>query len=1331
MKKLLLTLLIPIWLLATPKDPKVLFLHDKNHFSKVKANFIKKACEKTNIEMVYKGLGEVHNSKSKYDAYDLVVMQGVFSDSNKKMFNSILEAVKKDKTRVLALRVRDKNTTKWRLGIEEDQRKQINLYLGNGGERNFQSFADFMANDIFGISDKVADEPFIYPKTGIYHPDSPNGKIYESLKDYLKFMGVDKDAKKLVGIMMYQGNFGSMDAGLIDTTIKKLSQKENVLPVAFYAQRTSPKGKDVIPYKEIISIDGEVQIDAIVYYQMMHNGLQKKSEFERLGIPVFGGMTYRAGSEEDYKWEIQGIDNFMIPFMLNNPEIAGVVNPMIVAAKNEDDDTTQAIDYQIDAFLRRIDRYLVLQDKANKDKKVAWFFWSGDAGMGASNLNVAESFANIFKDLKEKGYDTKDINASYFDKGRVKDMMSLWYRDVNASDLLKRDLCELYPLDKYEKWFKALPDYVQTNITEAWGEPSSSNMLLEKDGKKYFTIPRMKLGNFIVLPQGSRSADKEEDQKSAHDKENPLNHGYLSVYLYAKEVFKADALVHMGTHGTQEWSAGKEKGLSIYDSPNLAAGDIPIFYPYIVDDVGEAIIAKRRGSAVVISHLTPPFAPAGLHDTLVVIHDLMHQYNEMTVGRTKQKTKERLIKLSEEENFDKEIDANATEDFEEYMKQLHDYLEELAEENQPLGLHTFGEDQEDNHQILTVMQMLGSKYANLANSKDIEIAGEKKDHDHDDGHSHDHKHGDKSNTDHSHEAGNKDIGNYKDINKSKPYLYIKATFAGNMPEDDDLKPYLEQAKKYKDMLRAKNETISLVDALDGKYIPSSTGGDPIRTPESLPTGRNLFGFDPSKIPTKAAFDAGMELAEQMIENYYKKHGVYPDKFAYTMFATETMRHYGVLESQILYTLGVRPIWSKSGRVTGVEIIPYSELKRPRVDVVVSATSLYRDSMPIIMDWIDKAVKMVVELKEESNFVRRNALALQEELEKKGLSKEDALKLSTIRIFSNAGGTSMGTGLARNVKNSGDWENDKAMSQEYMSRMGFAYGSGIHGKKMVKELFKMNLSGTDAVAFSRSSNLYGLLTADEPFQYFGGVAQAVRNIDGKTPEMYIMNLRNKDKAKVQDINSFISKELRTRYFHPQWIKAMQDEGSAGAGNFLSVIQNTWGWEVMAPESIRDDQWQEFVDVYVNDKHNLNMKEFFEKNNPEVLAKIAERFLEAIRKDYFKTDEETVKKLVETYMEMANKYDVFTDNEKFKEYVKGKALGYGLSTALPSKAQTKFITAEVKAAGEKPSKAKQKGQKLEEVKQTKIDKNYDYLYFLLTILAIIASGMIYQSKRRKEA
>lgn len=269
------------------------------------------------------------------------------------------------------------------------------------------------------------------------------------------------------------------------------------------------------------------------------------------------------------------------------------------------------------------------------------------------------------------------------------------------------------------------------------------------------------------------------------------------------------------------------------------------------------------------------------------------------------------------------------------------------------------------------------------------------------------------------------------------------------------------------------------------------------------------------------------------------------------------------------------------------------------------------------------------------------------------------------------------------------------------------------------LYKQVLSGTDGVVFSRSTNLYALMTNDDPFQYFGGIGLAVRNIDGATPEMYVSNLRKKDQIKSQTMEEFLSQEMRSRYFHPRWIEAMQESGYAGATAILDRMNNMWGWEVMTPEAVRDDQWQEFFEVYVEDKYDLDMREFFEQHNAHALAQILERMLEAVRKDYWQADEQTLQKMLDTYTDLANEYDVVTDNEKFNQYVNEQAAGFGLNpilSAMPDAPAQAQNTAAQQVSG-------QKLEKVEQAQNQEVDHSDTYL-MVFGIFAIFFAGMLSQ-------
>jgi len=329
----------------------------------------------------------------------------------------------------------------------------------------------------------------------------------------------------------------------------------------------------------------------------------------------------------------------------------------------------------------------------------------------------------------------------------------------------------------------------------------------------------------------------------------------------------------------------------------------------------------------------------------------------------------------------------------------------------------------------------------------------------------------------------------------------------------------------------------------------------------------------------------------------------------------------------------------------------------------------------------------------------------------------------LRIFSNETGA-YGTGLAGGSLASDTWQDDSKLANLYLERMGFGFGKDeARWSENLSDtgLYSKVLSGTDGVVFSRSSNLYALMTNDDPFQYFGGLGLAVRHIDGKTPQMYVSNLRRKGDEKVQTLEQFISNEMRSRYFHPRWIKAMQDSGYAGATAILDRMNNMWGWEVMTPEAIRDDQWQEFFEVYVEDKYQMDMREFFEQHNAESLAQIIERMLETVRKGYWQADEETIKKMVETYTEIAAEFDVATDNEKFNEYMDATAAGFGLTPLSQALAQALAQPAPPAA----PQTQQVSGQKLEEqAKAEPIETDYTALYWLTLIFLIGAAREWFQ-------
>lgn len=1306
----------------------VLFVHAA-HSNKAKVHLLQEQARSHGFDVTLKSeqeFSEMLPFEQMAKKFQLIVLDGVSVRETKTTYEKYAPLITTLETRVLPVN--------WvegiglRNNIDQSQAKLLFDYWSNGGVDNMRNMLSYLRHRVFEQSDHKFNAPVIFPNIGIYHPRYEN-LIFADLDSYQQWAPNQGDVP-VIGIMLQRSLIESGQLAVIDAAISAFeNQGVNVLPFYF---ELSPMASD---YSSLLEKNGQVVPDLLVNFRNIHWANKRKIEFEKLGIPVLQALTFFDGDRRKWAQDNMGISPGMAPFQLVLPEAAGVMDPTIVAASSAETGRAEIIDYQLNHLVQRALKLAQLRDKANADKKVSIMIW-GDTDVGASFLNVPDSLHQISERLAQEGYSIDAQNPQWF-VDRVDKILSPFYREYALKELLADDMAALLPVAAYRQWFDRLPEDVREPIAAYWGEPEDNFMVVTVEGEKQFVIPRMRNGNMLVLRQPPRSDKKDDERDMFHERTIPMNHYYLAAYYYVREHWSSDAIVHLGTHGSQEYLPGKERGLSAYDQGNLAIGATPIVYPFIVDDVGEAMQTKRRGSAVVLSHMTPPFAAAGLQGDIADVHELMHQYKALDEGGVKRKTAKQIIAVCEEAGICKDLawtQAKIDGDFPGFLVALHDYLEELAVQNQPLGLHSFGELAEKPLLTSTILQMLGVDQVSILaqweakNRSELDHAAAHAagaDHDHEIEDAHESGHDGEQAMHHSHG----DDGDQIALEKLAGFSVVNDFVTADDAQTTSLNAFnaeeaavIAKAREYFASLNGIKELDNLVNALAGRYIPVRTGGDPVRSPDSLPTGYNLYGFDPSRVPTKAAYQQGVELTDNLIANYYDKHGKYPEKLAFSLWSMETMRHYGVLEGQVLAAIGVRPVWSDDGRVIGSEIIPASELKRPRVDVVLSATGLYRDAFPNVMQWLAEAIQKVVELKESNNSLWRNAQRISHDLQESGVAEDEARYLSSVRIFSNESGA-YGSGLGASTLVSDAWDADSRLANLYLSRMGYFYGAdnsqwGVK-RDDVKDLYAKQLSGTDIAVFSRSSNIYGLMSSDDPFQYFGGLALAVRSIDGKSPEMMISNLRNAEKAKVESAAKFMAKELRTRDYHPRWLKEMQKEGYSGATTMASRVSNFFGWQVMDPTLVRDDQWQELFEVYVQDKHELGISEWFEDVDAKAQQQIIERMLEAIRKDYWNAADETREVLVERYDELVNRHDLHVDNAKLKAFVEQTAVGFGLEVALPG-------LPSVSMAIDMPQEVQ--GQRLEKVQAQSVESDNAQLYLMLGLcLFFFAGGALRQCFR----
>ncbi|HZY20738.1 MAG TPA: cobaltochelatase subunit CobN [Ramlibacter sp.] len=1151
--------------------------------------------------------------------------------------------------------------------LPDELARQLHAYYVNGGPANSTNFFAAAGAYLGGRPWQSTAPPQVFPATGIYHPAAP-GLVFAETAAYLDWKG-GTAGRPVVAIAFHQQAVASAQTGFIDDLIARI-EAAGAVPLAFY----SPvMGKRDIT--DVLAPAGRTLANVLVNTQIMLNPEGRRAEFEALGIPVIQAMAYRQGDRDAWLRDPAGIALADVPFYLSQPEYAGV-HDVMVAAATEGSEQLRAIAPQAQAVVAKALALARLQHQDRAHRKVAIMFWNyppGEKNLGASFMNLPTSLQATLEALQAQGYRTEVPDAAMLTL-QLQRLLRPYYRPARVAqeleELLRDGLADLLPLAEYRRWLADLP----APQRDAWlahaGRPEQSVLLVTRAGRPHFVVPRLKLGNVVILPQPPRGEPTgggldARTKELYHSTSAAPPHSYMASYLWLRAGFRADALVHYGTHGTKEWLPGKERGLRVEDFPLLALGDLPVVYPYIVDNIGEATQTKRRGRAVNISHQTPAMAPAGLHRVLTQLHDDLHAWLAQVDGGVKERLQEQVIAAGLRERLDQDMGWSRDRiraDFPRFVQVLHDHLHELAETVQPLGLHTFGRGAGEEGRLYTVMMMLGRPFWEAAANAATGNPGE---------------------------ADEAIIADYTRMKDTAPYRLLRRHVmesgdAAGLPPA--LRAQLEQARRWYADLGAQGETRGLLAALDGRYVPTSYGGDPIKNADSLPTGRNLYGFDPSRVPTRAAWEAGKAALEQLVAAQQQKTGRAPSKLTFTLWSVETMRHQGLLEAQALWALGVEPVWDAGGRVTGVQLVPRATLGRPRIDVVLSATGLYRDHFPNVMRQLARAAQLASEATDEpDNAVAQHAVSIAQRLVAQGWRAEAARSAAQTRIFASASG-SYGSGLDDAALATDTWktmeEGDRQLAQLYLRKMQFAYGPaeadwGKSGADLARDagstqaepgfnLYATHLRGTEAAVLARTSNLYGMLTTDDPFQYLGGIATAVRHLDGKAPELFISNLRGPGAGKAEAAGQFLARELATRNLHPGHIEGLMKEGYAGTLQVLDGINNFTGWTTVAREVVRDDQWQAFVDVYVRDRHGIGVRRWMERENPHALAQVMERMLEMARQGYWQADPATVRELKEGYRALARRHDVRTDNTTFQRYV--GLSGHGLARPAAAAAAT---------------------------------------------------------------
>lgn len=454
----------------------------------------------------------------------------------------------------------------------------------------------------------------------------------------------------------------------------------------------------------------------------------------------------------------------------------------------------------------------------------------------------------------------------------------------------------------------------------------------------------------------------------------------------------------------------------------------------------------------------------------------------------------------------------------------------------------------------------------------------------------------------------------------------------------------------------RKEFESLLNAMNGGFTLPSPGGDPIANPNSLPTGRNLFAINAEATPSEAACERGIRLAQNTIKLYKQRHNdSIPRKVSYTLWSGEFIESEGATIAQVLYILGVEPIRDFFGRVSDIRLIPSEELGRPRIDVVVQTSGQLRDIAASRLFLISRAVEMAAAATNEpyENFVRNGVMEAEKALLDKGLSPKEAREVSTFRVFGGVNG-SYGTGITDLVQRGDRWKDASEIANIYMNNMGAFYGSEKNWEQVYQHAFEAALIHTDAVVQPRQSNTWGAMSLDHVYEFMGGMNLAVRNVTGKEPDAYLSDYRNRNHVRMQELKEAIGVESRSTILNPTYIREKMRGGASDAAGFAEIIQNTYGWNVMKPEVIDKELWDEVYNVYVQDKFQVGVRKFFEEESPAALQEITAVMLETARKGMWKANEEQINSLAALHTELVRTYKPacsrhVCDNARLREFI----------------------------------------------------------------------------------
>jgi len=1086
-------------------------------------------------------------------------------------------------------------------------------YCVEGGRENYANALRF-ASFLLGQAEEPA-HPVPLPRAGIYLP----GHVAPDLAA-LKATWRDP-ARPVAAITFYRALVQGAQTAPVDALVQALDEAgANALPVFV----SSLKEAESVAVLESL-FDGaapDVVLNGTAFAVSKAGATHRPTPLDRPGKPVLQ-VVFSSSSREGWEESDQGLSIRDLAMHVVLPEIDGRVLTRAVSFKEEGvfDAATQSTPVRFAPAEDRV-RFVAelaaawarLGKSAVQDRKTALILANypnrdGRLANGVG-LDTPASCVSLLKAMEAAGYDTGDAPQS---SAALMDILTAGV--TNALEGREaRGGYETLPLDQYRQAFEMLPVSVKSAVLERWGAPEDDPHVWAGD----FRLALHRFGRQVVGIQPARGYNI-DPKDTYHDPALVPPHHYFAFYIWLRDRFGADAVIHLGKHGNLEWLPGKALALSEACFPEAVLGPVPNIYPFIVNDPGEGAQAKRRTSAVIVDHLTPPLARAESHGVAHELETLLDEYylaSGVDPRRLKVLTRD-ILDTAARHGLDKDIGLDPGLDEETRLARLDAHLCDLKELQIRDGLHILGES--PGGDLLTdllaalVRVPRGSQPSQdslqRAIASDLGLEGF-----------------DPLNCDFAQSWAGPKPQALQDLSPApwrsngdtveRIELLTRDLIAGFRVVPEDWRAVQAVLEEIELHLRPSvtgsgaAETGAVLTALAGGFVEPGPSGAPSRgRPDVLPTGRNFYSVDVRAVPTETAWRLGQQSASLVAERHFQEEGEWPKSVVLTCWGTANMRTGGDDIAQALALIGARPVWEAgSGRVTGFEILKLSELGRPRIDVTLRVSGFFRDAFPHQMDLFDSAVRAVGALAEpaEANPVaarmRDEALRLRTE---EGIDEAEAKRRAGYRVFGSKPGA-YGAGLQALI-DEGIWEERSDLAGAFLTWGSYAYGGGAEGDRARGEL-ETRLTSVDAVLHNQDNREHDLLDSDDYYQFEGGLAATVETLKGAAPKVYHNDHSRPERPVVRTLSEEIGRVVRGRAANPKWIRGVMRHGYKGAFEMVATLDYLFAFAATT-RAVGDHHFDQLYDAYLDDE---TVRGFLKDANPAGLNEMLARFLDAIER-----------------------------------------------------------------------------------------------------------------------